>query len=63
MAITDDVALHPASVFLISGFIGEDEKYGLLEFSQVDFQTTPIFFKATWGKLKMLLSVRDLIQY
>jgi hypothetical protein len=33
------------------------------DFSLVDFLATPIFFKAKWEKLKMLLSMRELIQY
>jgi hypothetical protein len=37
----------------------EDEKLASL----VDFLATPIFFKVEWEKLKMLLSMRELIQY
>jgi hypothetical protein len=50
------VTLEP--VFFL-GFLGKMKKTGLLHFSLVDYLTTPISFRAE--KLKMLLSVRELI--
>jgi hypothetical protein len=38
-------------------------EFGLLDFSLVEFLATPIFFKVKWEKLKMLTSMRELIQY
>jgi hypothetical protein len=43
--------------------VWEDEKPASQNFSLLDFLATSIFFKATWEKLKMLLSVREFIQY
>jgi hypothetical protein len=47
-----------SSVF--SGFF-EKMKYWPPRFSLVDFLATPIFFKVKWEKLKMLLSVTELM--
>jgi hypothetical protein len=56
------ISLSLAGIQFNSEFFGKMENWPL-DFVLVDFLATPIFFKAKWEKLKMLLTVGELIKY